>query len=89
MGTILNQLFSFTMQTREKENKEKWEKTWMNQAVQQKKVAAIVSQLQNTGSTPNLTSHPAVGKLEQNNMENIKNLQNTQELITFDDVIDS
>lgn len=57
----------------------------MNQAVQQRKVAAIVSQLQNTGSTPNLTSPPAVGKLEPN-MENIKNLQNTQELITFDDV---
>jgi len=75
------------LQTRDKDVKEKWEKTKVNQAVQQKKVASIVSQLQtpNAGSVPNLATTPQSSSLKQD-MEKIKNIQNTTELVTFDDV---
>lgn len=56
----------------------------MNQAVQQKKVASIVSQLQ-TGT--NTTGSSPTGTLrKQESLEKAKNIQNSTELVTFDDV---
>jgi hypothetical protein len=72
--------------------KEKWEKTKMNQAVQQKKVQSIVSQMQapNVGSVPNLAATPQSSSIKlDNNIDKIKNLQNSTELVTFDDVSDT
>jgi len=61
----------------------------MNQAVQQKKVASIVSQLQNTGSAPNLTSSQVISTKAESKTEKQKNIENTAttiDLVTFDDV---
>lgn len=60
----------------------------MNQAVQQRKVASIVSQLQtpNTGSAPNLAM-PQTSTLKQESIDKVKNIQNNTDLVTFDDVI--
>ncbi|CAG7835248.1 unnamed protein product [Allacma fusca] len=73
-----------TAREKEKDTKEKWEKTRMNQAVQQKKVAAIVSQLQNTGSAPNLATTIASLQKSEGKSEKDKEFD-TLELSTFDD----
>ena len=75
------------LQAREKDTKEKWEKTRMNQAVQQKKVATIVSQLQNTGSAPNLATTMVTSLHNKSEPKSERDKETeTVELSTFDDV---
>ncbi|XP_021955070.1 coronin-2B isoform X3 [Folsomia candida] len=78
--------------SREKDSKEKWEKTKMNQAVQQKKVASIVNQLQTTtthsssSSPTNLTTSTQPTSVRRDSIERVKNNnQNNMDLVTFDD----
>lgn len=81
-------------QSREKDTKEKWEKTKMNQAVQQKKVASIVNQLQTTNSSSSSPTNLIASNQHQNqpsslrrdSLERMKNMQNNADLVTFDDV---
>ena len=59
----------------------------MNQAVQQKKVATIVSQLQNTGSAPNLATTMVASLHHKNDSKSDRDKETeTPELSTFDDV---
>ena len=59
----------------------------MNQAVQQKKVATIVSQLQNTGSAPNLATTMVASLHHKNDAKSDRDKETeTPELSTFDDV---
>lgn len=65
----------------------------MNQAVQQKKVASIVNQLQTTtthsssSSPTNLTTSTQPTSVRRDSIERVKNNnQNNMDLVTFDDV---